>query len=422
MPKVMQYSKGSVVYFEGDRDDRIFILQKGTIILSSIDVETGKEVAEQVREGEFFGVKSALGHFVREETVRVLTDSIAVAMTVPEFEKLFSGNKAIIMKMLQVFSGQLRNIHHKIKSILNSAEESIDDGILDVVKSFHDDENYVTTFDLCKRYLTKFPNTSHKLEIAKYMADAKRKNEIEMNRPGNKHFIEETTEEDAAAASENSTMKQFSLPAFSRFAKTYKPGEVLIAEFEPGDCFYLVKSGRVQLSKTLNGINKNIDVLGPSEFLGEMAILENTPRSATCVAVNTVEVLEFNKANFELLIANNPAIALILLKMFCRRINEQKRRLRILVISDITARIGDVFLMLDETQPQQMPTSSPMRRFDVTIQDISHWAGLSLDETRDEINRYVEKHRIEVMENYIMVKNINEIQRLVEQRKNIRSA
>ena len=98
-----------------------------------------------------------------------------------------------------------------------------------------------------------------------------------------------------------------------------------------------------------------------------------------------------------------------------------KHRRRILVISDITARIGDVFLMLDETQPQQMPTSSPMRRFDVSIQDISHWAGLSLDETRDEINRYVEKRRIEVMENYITVKNINEIQRLVEQRKNIRS-
>ena len=421
MPKMMQYSKGSVIYFEGDKDDRIFILQKGTIILSSIDVETGKEFAEQVREGEFFGVKSALGHFPREETVRVLTDSIAVAMTVSEFEKIFSGNKAIIMKMLQVFSGQLRNIHHKIKSILNSADESIDDGILDVVRSFYEDENYVTTFDLCKRYLTKFPTTSHKTEIARYMADAKRKNEIEKNRPNRRPVIIETTEDDAAST-ENSPMKQFSLPAFSRFAKSYKPGEVLIAEFEPGDCFYLIKSGRVQLSKTLNGKNKNIDVLGPSEFLGEMAILENTPRSATCVAVNNVEVLEFNKANFELLIANNPAIALILLKMFCRRINEQKRRLKILVISDVTARIGDVFLMLDETQPQQMSPTGFMRRFDVTIQDISHWAGLTLDETRDEINRYIEKHRIDVMENYVIVKNINEIQRLVEQRKNIRSS
>lgn len=417
MPKAMQYSKGSVVYFEGDKDDRIFILQKGNIVLSSIDIETGKEIAESVREGEFFGVKSALGHFPREETVRVLTDSHTIAMTVAEFEKLFSSNKAIISKMLQVFSAQLRTIHHKTSSILNSTEESIDDGMLDVANSFYGDGNYVTSFDLCKRYLTRFPNTIHREKLAKIMADSKRKIEIEKNRPGARSNVMATE----TAPGETSALKCFSLPAFARFAKTYRTGEVLIAEFEPGDCFYLIQSGKVQLMKTVNGTNKNLDILGPSEFFGEMAILENTPRSATCVAMETVEVLEFNKANFELLITGQPQVALILLKMFCRRIYDQKRRLRILVISDITARVGDVFLMLDETQHQSGSTASAQRRFDVTIQDISHWAGLPLDDTKDEINRFVEKHRIEVMENYMIVRNISELQRLVEQRKSIRS-
>ena len=64
MPKVIQYTKGSIAYFEGDQDDRIFILQKGLIILTSIDQETGHTSTEQVKPGEFFGVKSALGHFV----------------------------------------------------------------------------------------------------------------------------------------------------------------------------------------------------------------------------------------------------------------------------------------------------------------------------------------------------------------------
>ena len=68
MPKVIQYTKGSIAYFEGDQDDRIFILQKGLIILTSIDQETGHTSTEQVKPGEFFGVKSALGHFPREET------------------------------------------------------------------------------------------------------------------------------------------------------------------------------------------------------------------------------------------------------------------------------------------------------------------------------------------------------------------
>ena len=419
MPKSMQYSKGSVIYFEGDKDERIFILQRGTVILTSVDVETGKESAESVREGEFFGVKSALGHFPREETVRVVTDTQAISMTVLEFEQLFSSNKAVIMKMLRVFSAQLRSIHHKIQSILNSVDESIDDGILDVASTFFDDGNYLTTFDLCKRYLTKFPATTKKMELAKIMADAKRKYEIEANRPGSKTI--DTAIETTADASQTMAMKQFALPAFSRFQKTYKPGEVLIAEHEPGDCFYLIQSGRVQLVKTFNGTNKHIDILGPSEFFGEMAILENTPRSATCIAIDTVQALEFNKANFELLITGNPQVALILLKMFCKRIYEQKRRLRILVISDITARIGDVFLMLDETQSQPN-IASMSRRFNCTIQDVAHWAGLPLEDTKDEINRFIEKHRIEIIENNIIVKNIGEIQRLVEQRKSIRAS
>ena len=57
MPKVVQYTKGSIIYFAGDIDDRIYILQKGLVILTSNDIETGSPVTEQVKNGEFFGVK-----------------------------------------------------------------------------------------------------------------------------------------------------------------------------------------------------------------------------------------------------------------------------------------------------------------------------------------------------------------------------
>lgn len=108
MPRVMQYTKGSIIYFAGDKDERIFILQNGSVILTSLDIETEKPITEQVKNGEFFGVKSSLGHFPREETATVLTDSVAIALTGQEFEHLFSSNKQVIMKMLRVFSNQLR--------------------------------------------------------------------------------------------------------------------------------------------------------------------------------------------------------------------------------------------------------------------------------------------------------------------------
>jgi CRP-like cAMP-binding protein len=207
----------------------------------------------------------------------------------------------------------------------------------------------------------------------------------------------------------------FTLSTFERFAKTYEPGEVIISEYEPGDCFYLIQSGEVQLVKCVNGISKNLDILKPGEFFGEMAILDNSPRSATCIANGPVKCLEFNKENFELLITGNPQIALILLKLFCKRIYDQKRRFRILVIKDLQARISDVFLMLDEMNPVSNPNEK-MRRFNVGISDIAHWAGLSYDTTRDEIHKLLEKHKLEVYDSYIIVNNIVELKRLYESR------
>ena len=216
---------------------------------------------------------------------------------------------------------------------------------------------------------------------------------------------------------EDSSLKVFSLPAFERFAKQYEPGEVIISEYEPGDSFYLIQSGKVQLVKLVNGSLKNLDILKPGEFFGEMAILDNSARSATCMASGPVKCLEFNKENFELLITGNPQIALVLLKLFCKRIYDQKRRFRILCIKDLQARLADVFLMLDEMNPTLNPNEKT-RKFHVTMADIAHWAGLSAEVTRDEINKLVEKRKIEVYDGYMIVTNIVDMKRTYETRVN----
>jgi len=411
MPKAMQYTKGSIIYFEGDRDERIFIMQSGSVLLTSTDIESGQPVAEQVKSGEFFGVKSALGHFGREETATALVPTVAVALTIQEFEILFSNNKALIMKMLKVFSNQLRQIHKKTESILNNISEDQQSGMLAVAKSFYDDEQYRSACDVYLKFLKRYPNTSKKDEVAKLYADSKlRKEKLAIhNRNQTADFEDESS---------NSSLKLFSLPAFERFAKMYEPGEVIISEYEPGDCFYLIQSGHVQLVKCVNGSKKNLDILKPGEFFGEMAILDNSPRSATCMAAGNVKCLEFNKENFELLITGNPQMALLLLKLFCKRIYDQKRRFRILVVKDLQARMADVFMMLDEMNPV-MNEAEKQRRFNVNINDIAHWAGLTPEITRDELNKLVEKRKIEVFDTHIIVNNINDLKRMYETRSGV---
>ncbi len=402
MPRFMQYTKGSIPYFAGDQDDRVFILQKGIVILTSVDIETGNSVTDQVKPGEFFGVKSALGHFPREETVTVLSEASVVVLTVVEFEKLFSGNKQLIMKMLRVFSNQLRQIHRKIGTILNVIPEDQTTGMLEVAQSFYDDEQFRSCCDVCLKILKRFPQSHIKDKVAKLYEDARIRNE---------KLSARVSFDEASSDTSDGSASCFDLPAFERFAKTYEPGQVIISEFEPGDAFYLIQTGTVQLIKCVNGTKKNLDILKMGEFFGEMAILDNSPRSATCMAKTRVKCLEFSKENFEVLMTGNPQLALNLLKLFCKRIYDQKRRFRILVIKDPQARLANVFIMLNEMYPSANPDSR-ICKFKVTVADVAQWAGLSQDVTRTEINRFVEKRRIEVFDNYIIVSNISDMKRI----------
>ncbi len=209
------------------------------------------------------------------------------------------------------------------------------------------------------------------------------------------------------------------LQAFERFAVTYQADEIVFCEYEPGDAFYLIQNGRVQISKIMGDIEKTIDVLQPGEIFGEMAILEEAPRSATAIAMDTVKCLEFNRANFEILMRGNPAIALKLLKLFTKRIYDQRRRFMILTLDDVQARVADVFLMLNEGQPEPQDETDE-RVFKTTAEDVAHWAGLSPEETRHVLNHFVSQRRLEVMKDTIVLKNINEFVRFVSSRRKSR--
>ena len=206
------------------------------------------------------------------------------------------------------------------------------------------------------------------------------------------------------------------MSAFGRFTRTFQAGEIIFSEFEPGDTFYLIQSGRVELVKVIGDIERTLDILQPSEMFGEMAILENSPRSATAIALDTVKVLEFNSQNFEILMLGNPQIALKLLKMFAKRIYDSKRRFMILTLDEPAAKIADVFLMLDESQAD-IDKTSESREFKTSIEDVAHWAGMGVSETRDVLSHFSNQRRVEIYTDRIVVKNINDFSRFVNSRR-----
>jgi CRP-like cAMP-binding protein len=212
---------------------------------------------------------------------------------------------------------------------------------------------------------------------------------------------------------------ELNMNAFARFVRTFKPGEIIFSEYEPGDVFYLIQSGRVKLIKDTGEFERTLDIIQPTEMFGEMAILDNSPRSATAIALDEVKVLELNAQNFEPLILGNPQIALKLLRIFSQRIYDAKRRFMILTLPDPEAKVADVFLMLDETQPNIDKTDNH-REFETTVDNIAQWAGMNVSQAKDILARFVNQRRIEIFPSRIVVKNINDFIRFVNARRNNR--
>ncbi len=203
---------------------------------------------------------------------------------------------------------------------------------------------------------------------------------------------------------------------FDRFKVTFQKGDLIFCEYEPGDTFYLIQSGRVQIVKIMGDIEKIIDILHPGEIFGEMAILEEAPRSASALAIETVEALEFNKKNFEILLRGNPHISSTILQTFIKRIYDQKRRFMILTLKEPAAKVADVFLMLSETQASDS-TSPTERIIETSVDDIAHWCGMTPQECGQIVEHFVNQRKIEMDSNHIIVKNINDFRRFVNSRR-----
>jgi CRP-like cAMP-binding protein len=208
---------------------------------------------------------------------------------------------------------------------------------------------------------------------------------------------------------------------FDRFGKVFRSGEIIFCEFEPGDDFYLIMSGHVRITKVLADKEKSLDVFQAGDIFGEMAILEQQPRSATAIAQDEVKALVFNRQNFELLLKSNPEIAIKLLKTFARRIYDAKRQLQVLTFSEPDVRLADVFVLLAEKHGALGDEASKVE-LPVSREDLLSLSGLEEKEMVKILDSLAHQNRIAFHDNKLVINNIKEFDRLVSTRRKNRSA
>jgi CRP-like cAMP-binding protein len=107
----------------------------------------------------------------------------------------------------------------------------------------------------------------------------------------------------------------------------FKAGEMIIREGDPGKSIYVVLNGRVKVFfKDNHGSEQELDILGESEFFGEISLLTGKPRLASVAAIDSTMVMELSYTSMRELVRENPAVKKVLLEYYVERLKKIKEK------------------------------------------------------------------------------------------------
>jgi CRP/FNR family cyclic AMP-dependent transcriptional regulator len=135
-----------------------------------------------------------------------------------------------------------------------------------------------------------------------------------------------------------------------RFARDYEAGTVLFREGDTGDVMYVVQSGEVEIRRIVGDVERILAVLPAGEFFGEMALVNDRPRSATAVVKRAARLLVIEPRTFEAMIRGRTEIAIRLIKTLAGRLERANQQIELLLLPSANHRVVQCLRRLAEEQ------------------------------------------------------------------------
>lgn len=166
----------------------------------------------------------------------------------------------------------------------------------------------------------------------------------------------------------------------ARFERAFPKGSVVFKENDDGREMYVIRDGSVEVSKSVRGKKKILAVLKRGDFFGEMAVLNNRPRSATVTCQDDCKLLILDGKTFESFLRSDIEVSIRLVKRLAQRLQTADDLIENLLI-------GDEDLMVVNTLKKAMMDSSVITADGVelgfTPKEIAGRMGLDMDKIKE---------------------------------------
>jgi CRP-like cAMP-binding protein len=329
--------------------------------------------------GDFVGVTSCMSGHSQMETVVAVTDVTAIVVRREQYPELIMKNTPIALKIVRYFAREMRilnDIRTKItlrKNIVESPEE------LFRIAEFYEETGFmdIATYGYYQ-YLKRCPDGVNAQEAKRRFTRLKPKS--------NAVYFEPSDE----------------------MLRSYPRDTMIFSECQNGPDMFIIQEGAVRISKVVDNEEVTLALLKKGDMFGEMALLENKPRSASAIAHDDCRLMVVNRQNFEQMVSSQPGFIARLSTMLAERVWSMYRQLVNGQLSEPRERMIDMLALQIEGQKCGFVKGVPFQT-DLTPLDIVNLCGIPQQNQKIALYQLSTDQNVKIMNGKINVPDVPEL-------------
>jgi CRP-like cAMP-binding protein len=346
---IVTFPKGAYITVEGKQNaDQFYIVRSGKVQVSKEVQVVSEEGGNILNPGDFFGVISTMSGHSHIETAQALTDVSLIAVHREKFDLLIERNTPVAMKIIELFSRQLRHFDEALARLTQKTIKAENDvSHLFRIGEFYVKQNQFSLAYYCyHQYLKNCPDGENVTKAKERMAK----------------------------------IKPYAKPVYldgddKNFNRVYPKDTMIFAENMPGKELYIIQKGSIKITKMQNDNEMVLAVLKAGDIFGEMSLIENKPRSASAIAIDEATLLAVNRENFENMIKTQPAIINRLTTTAAKRLWLMYKQLANTLITDPIGKLWDYLMIQVENNKVEIKRGTPFT-FNFGVRELGPMVGL----------------------------------------------
>jgi CRP/FNR family cyclic AMP-dependent transcriptional regulator len=203
------------------------------------------------------------------------------------------------------------------------------------------------------------------------------------------------------------------LDQLCRYAKhsSLKRGATIVSKGDPGNSLIAVISGTVKISvSSPDGRSAILNLIGPGETFGEVAVLDGLARTADATANTNCEIYVIDRRDFLPFVRSQPALAMKFIQLLCTRLRWTSDQVEEVILQNLPGRLASALLRLTEKHK----LAQGGRTIAITQQEISEMVGMTRESINKQLRAWATRNLVRLEHGAIVVLNAGMLRELAE--------